>query len=144
MIHPKFFGKMKDGTVKLYRKDDFLRYREKLEGKEVVMTLQERKKIRSTGKLDETGNQNGYYWAVIVAMISDAMGVTDGEAHQFLKWNFNRKGVDAKGKRWEIPGGTSSLTTAEFEEYCKKIRMWASDPETLNLYIPEPNEAVYE
>jgi hypothetical protein len=33
---------------------------------------------------------------------------------------------------------TSDLSTIEFEEYCSKIRMWAS--KELGVYIPSPNE----
>lgn len=140
-INPKWRARVTAGKVRIEDQARFLVYVGRMEGKEVDVTVAPRRKVRSTGQLNESGNQNGYYWAVVVAMVSDAMGITDDEAHEFLKWQFNRRGVERGGKRWEIPGSTSSLSTAEFADYLEKIRMWAAGSDALSLRIPEPNEA---
>lgn len=143
-IYPTWEAKVVKGHVYMKHKEMFDRWVELLEGKDVTVTVKKKVKLRSTGKPGE-GNQNGYYWSVIVRMVADAMGVFDMQAHGFLAMNFNIVGTEANGKRWEVPGTTTDMSTGAFEDYCSKIRMWAADPnEGLGIYIPLPNEAEYD
>lgn len=119
------FTKEKNGECILNKEELTKALKEILPG-EYVLTIKKRSKPRSL-------NENSYYHGVIVKMIAEYCGYTPEEAHDALKWEFLRKdGV--------IPTirSTTDLSTIEFEEYCSKIRMWAS--KELGVYIPSPNE----
>lgn len=155
MIKPKFFGTAKNGHLALDHSDLFREHmRQYDEGTELEMTVAKRSHRRTQGAPGESTNFNGYYWAVIVRMISDAVGeVNDDDTHYLLQMLFNKRGLtvyDAKIKaerNIEIPAGTSEMSGGEFSEYCSKIRTWAGIPKDqggLGLYIPEPNEGDYD
>jgi hypothetical protein len=155
MIKPKFYGTVNNG--KFIHSDPalFEGYIRKFdEGKELEITVAPKKKRRTSGGPGELTNFNGYYWSVIIRMVSDVMGELDDNAtHNILQMIFNKKGIEVfdpgtKQKiNIEVPRGTKNLTGGEFAEYCSKIRMWASIPGNLTtdgLYIPEPGEADYD
>ena len=71
---------------------------------------------------------------MVLEILSDTMGMFPDEVHEFLKWKFLRKSVG----KYETTRSTTSLTTAEFEDYLSKVRMWANME--LQCWIPEPNE----
>ena len=71
--------------------------------------------------------ENNYLHGVVLPILAQHTGYTAQEMKAVLKWHFNIK-------------STSQLSTAEFEAFMSKIRMWASDPDGLNCYIPMPNE----
>jgi hypothetical protein len=102
-----------------------------LEGQDVELTLQKRRKKRSL-------KQNSYYWPVVVGMIQEAAGyLTDEEAHDALRMHFLQKHEDG-----QLPTvrSTTELTTVEFEEYLSKCRQLGA--EMYGIYIPEPNEVM--
>lgn len=153
-IHPKFFGKIQNRQFVHDDPELFGNFLAKFDkGKEMEMTMRPRYRRRTQGAPGEATNFNGYYWAVVVRIISDTMGeIDDNETHMLLQMLFNKKGVtvadpETKQRRnYEIPRGTKDLNGGEFAEYCSKIRMWASMPGNLaekGVYIPEPNEAEY-
>jgi len=155
MIKPKFFGTITNGK---FIHDDPDKFREYLqtfkEGQNVEVTIAPKYKRRTTGQPGEKSNFNGYYWAVIVRIISDTMGeIDDNVTHGLLQTLFNKKGVRIADPKTgeiiniEIPRGTKYLSGAEFAEYCSKIRTWASITDNLcenGVFIPEPNECEYE
>jgi hypothetical protein len=125
------------------------------DGEEVEMTIGKRFKARTSGQPGEDTNFNGYYWAVIIKMISDATGELgdDDEIHLLLQMMFNKKGIsviDPKTKviiNVEVPRGTSNLSGAEFADFCSKCRIWAAIPGNVTehgIYIPEPHEILIE
>jgi hypothetical protein len=155
MLKPKFYGTIQDG--KFVHQDPILfsNYLRKWDdGKEMELTIAPKFKRRTQGLPGEETNFNGYYWAVIIRIISDTMGeVDDNVTHALLQQLFNKKGVKVKDPNTkqeinvEVPRGTKDLSGAEFAEYCSKIRMWASIPGNLTetgIFIPEPNEMEYE
>ena len=87
--------------------------------------------------------QNAYWWAVIVAMISEELGYTPEETHEILKKLF------LPNKKYDMPDGndvilsqsTTDLDTKEFEDLCLAVRIWAKD--FLSMYIPNPNQTNY-
>lgn len=98
------------------------------------------RKQRSTGADPKRGNQNGYYWAVVVADIAAHTGHTPQEIHTELKAMFNPV-PSLLSPEITKPGSTQNLDTLEFEEYLERIRVWAADPhDGLGLTIPLPNE----
>lgn len=124
-----FKGTVKNGKIKLRDTEAFVRKRAELEGEEVRLELEKWYKKRS-------GAQNRYYWGVVIDILSEHTGYTPDEMHRYLK-----KKHLPKEKIFDenVLMSTTNLTTADFEEYMKKIRMWASSE--LKCYIPEPNEA---
>jgi hypothetical protein len=99
-----------------------------LNGKRVEVELEKWRASRS-------GNQNRYYWGVVVALVSEWTGYTPNEAHDMLRGLFLRK-PGTPG----IPDtirSTTDLSTAEFEEYMTAVRIWAGEH---GVFIPQPNE----
>lgn len=80
-------------------------------------------------------NQRGYYFGVIVKMISEHTGHETEEIHEFLKWKFLAYVDENKLK---LARSTESLTTREREDYHEKCRRWAQV--VLDLSIPLPNQ----
>ncbi len=114
------------GVVKLgeFIPDDRSTYRTAIiaqEDKRVTVSISRERKDRSI-------QENSYFHGVILKVISDELGYTPQEVKGILKWVF------------KIPR-TSELSTVEFEDFCTKIRTWASTD--LNIFIPLPNEIDY-
>ena len=85
-----------------------------------------------------TEKENRYYWGVVIPIIASEVGEENPDVvHIWLQIAVGHKktvcGVD-------VPRGTSDLSTAEFEEYASKARMFAS--KFLHVYIPLPNEGI--
>jgi hypothetical protein len=89
--------------------------------------------------------QNAYYWGVVVAMISQRLrelghDVDRDLTHEFLKGRFlyTEFTDPTSGEVMKIPRKTSELATEEFMEYVEHVKQFAA--ETLDIYIPDPNE----
>lgn len=132
---PIFYGIAENGRLKIDKRDRFQKYLNTLKGR-VILTLQ-----RSTPKMERSTSQNRYYWGVLIRMVADEMGhLVPDDAHDFMKRLFLKRGIDFKGKRYEVVGSTASLDTIEFEKYLDRCRQWAA--QELNLVIPLPNEII--
>ena len=135
MIVPKFKGKIVKGRMEFEKAQDYTKYIQGLEGKEVSLVIEEWKKNRSD-------QENSYYWGVPIKLISEHTGYSKDETHELLKSLFLKKKINVKVKkgseRHTIVQSTSKLSTKRFEEYMSEIRQWAS--QELDCYIPEPNE----
>ena len=88
---------------------------------------------------------NNYYWAIVVAMISERLrglghDIDKDLTHEFLKGRFLYSELTdpGTGEVMKIPKKTSELATGEFMEYLEHVKQFAA--ETLDLYIPDPNE----
>lgn len=113
-----------------------LKYKTKDETK-IKMTLERDIKVRTSGKDWENSNENGYYWSVVIPILSEHFGYLPDETHEALKLKFLQKGGDDKLPRL---GSTASLNKIEWEELMERIRVWALTD--FNVKIPEPNEIV--
>lgn len=91
--------------------------------------------------------QNAYYHSVIVPMVKEGLReagwneiITDGDAHEYLKATFLKKGLvnEKTGEVIESIGSTATLTTIEFIGLIDAVIQWAA--EFLNIQIPYPNE----
>lgn len=93
-----------------------------------------------------TPNENKYYWAVPVRILSEEIGLMPMEIHEMLKNRFLKeiRFVERKDKRLEVEltKSTASLTTEEFEEFLRNVRVWSSME--LGVFIPLPNEELKE
>ena len=93
-----------------------------------------------------TSPQNRYYWSVIVfywrEILTAEYGeqVTQAQAHEFLKANFNYTELVNKetGEVLRIPKSTTENKTFEMEEFHEICRQKAL--EFFNVVIPLPNE----
>lgn len=132
------------GTVKnrAFQEDDtglLRKAMESFEGKRVRFIVEEVRKRRST-------EANAYYWAVVVPMIGEAMGMQKWEkdkVHAYLKLKFNyRILVGRNGEEERIPETTTDLSSAEFsQDYIEAIRQFGA--EFFGIEIPDPIRVGY-
>jgi len=121
MRSPIFYGKVVDHKVALDNVARWRAYLASMEGKRIELVLREKRDVRS-------GEQNKYYHAVVVGMISEYTGHTPEETHEILKKHFRIE-------------STARLKTQEFEALMDRIRSWAGDMFGIN--IPLPNQVDY-
>lgn len=132
---------MHSGKLEITDREQFELYLQKFkDDTEMEVTVSRKYKRRSSGQGDETTNFNGYYWAVIVRMVSDQMGELDDDyTHNLIQIETgNIRRSTGKGFNVDVPKGTKEMSGGEFAEYCSRARMWAS--KELGLNIPEPNQ----
>jgi len=129
-LTPIFNGLVENGRLDIWEKENYLLWLLRLKG-EVEVIVRKRKRRRSN-------NQNAYYWVAVVPIIADEMGISDEEAHDFLKAKFNKKTIVVKEKEYEVIRSTTDLSTIEMEDFLEQVRRWAA--EDLNCIIPLPNE----
>ena len=83
-----------------------------------------------------SGNQNNYYWGVIIEYSREFFGYTAEEMHEAFKWQFLRQGSP------ELPTVRSTaskeFTTEDAEKYYEQIRVFMSE---YGVVIPLPNES---
>lgn len=92
-----------------------------------AVTISEYKRNRSS-------EQNNYCWGVVYKIMSDETGYTPEEVHQLMAERF--LSYEKDGHRFVR--STTTLNTAEMEEYLAKVRMFASTE--LSTYVPMPRE----
>ena len=85
-------------------------------------------------KKKRSNPQNAYYWGILIKEIANETGYTPEETHAKLAYKF----LLVKEGSQPFVRSTTSLKTAEMEEYNENVRRWASD--FLSLYLPLPNE----
>jgi hypothetical protein len=110
-------------------------------GKEVLITIQPYKKLRSSP-------QNRYYFGVVCKLIKDAIKTEWGQVvsiddtHAFLKSKLHFKEFinENTGEIANLPLTTTEDSTAEFMEYLESCRNFGK--EWFNIDIPEPNEQI--
>jgi len=85
-------------------------------------------------KKKRSNPQNSYYHGCLVDMISKETGYSHDETHAKLAFKF----LLVKTGNQPYVRSTTTLSTAEMEEYNENVRKWAS--EFLNLYLPLPGE----
>lgn len=109
------------------------------EGAEVEIEVTIRRATRSL-------NQNAFWWGVCLELASEHTGYTPDEMHEIAKQMFIPKKLavcDGNGEvvgEYVIGGSTRKMNTVEFGEFIERFRQWCA--ETLDLYIPDPNEAL--
>lgn len=134
-------GKVDDsGQVRIYNRHifDSMLFNH-LRGKDIDIVIKRAKKYRS-------GNQNRYYWGVVIPVIQQGLFDTQGECltaeevHEFCKSNFNYKEIvnEGTGEVVRMPMKTADLSTIDFELYLDMIRTFSD--EFFGVIIPLPNE----
>jgi len=116
------------------------------DGTDIEETISRKYRQRTQGAPGEESNQNGYWWGVIVKYVADEMGELDMDyVHQTILIQIGHFSVDKFGEKRVRE--TKDLSKGEFEDLCRKARMWASVPGNLcelGCYIPEPYEVDYQ
>lgn len=133
-------SKVKDGVLQTNRQfiSDTIKT---FEGKDVVITIEIRKKKRSN-------EQNAYYHAVIIPLCQDGFKNVFGEhfsateVHDYLKSKFLFKELvnQNTGEIERFSKSTTENSTIEMEIYHDQIRAFAL--EFLGVNIPLPNENI--
>ena len=118
------------GELKHDFPDRFKRWLWTLEGKRVIIEVKQFRKKRSI-------EQNSYYWAGCVSILSKEFGYEPEEIHMMLREKFLRI-HDEKHPDFVIAKSTTKLTTIEFVDYIEKIQRWAAIEH--QIFIPDPNE----
>tara|TARA_R110002050_G_scaffold554_1_gene4030 strand:+ start:7959 stop:8345 length:387 start_codon:yes stop_codon:yes gene_type:complete len=87
-------------------------------------------------------NQNKYYWKCIIQPLSKELGYLTDEMHDTLKVKFNADfemvTVNDKTTGLQKVKSTTQLSTADFENYLERIRVWAIVD--LGIRLRAPNE----
>lgn len=120
------------GQIQVEEIDQYAEYCRSLAGQDVEIIVRKFKQRK-----DGSDQQRGYYWAVIVQMISDYSGDDEDSVHEFLTLKFAPRTINKKGKRVIIR--YSKQSTVQREVYQEKCRQWGAV--FLGLNIPLPNQA---
>ncbi len=100
-------------------------------GKDVTIKVSKYKPQRSL-------DQNAYWWAVPVALLSEHTGYEPEQMHYVLLGEW--RGYEDGPRGGKVPRccSSSKLTTAEFAELIEWVQRWAATE--LDVQIPAPNE----
>ena len=132
----KYFGKVDDGKLTIFQRNDMVSGLQNL-GSGFVEII-----IRLAGK--RSSPQNRYYWGAMLPIVKEGLkGVgiemSKEQSHELLKYKFlKREFVTSDGDILQSIGSTTELSTKEFNEYIESIQIWSA--EYLNVNIPDPNE----
>ena len=132
----KYFGKVDDGKLTIFQRNDMVSGLQNL-GSGFVEII-----IRLAGK--RSSPQNRYYWGAMLPIVKEGLkGVgiemSKEQTHELLKYKFlKREFITSDGDILQIIGSTTELSTKEFNEYIESIQIWSA--EYLNVNIPDPNE----
>ena len=132
----KYFGKVDDGKLTIFQRNDMVSGLQNL-GSGFVEII-----IRLAGK--RSTPQNRYYWGAMLPIVKEGLkGVgiemSKEQTHELLKYKFlKREFITSDGDILQSIGSTTELSTKEFNEYIESIQIWSA--EYLNVNIPDPNE----
>lgn len=133
----EYYGKVEDGKLPASFWKDFQNGLNTLNGKYIVVGLEQRKKKRSL-------EQNAYFHGVMVPCVREMLYsagftcLTNEQAKStiktlFLEWEEELNGIVVKHTK-----DTRELTTSEFSDLIASVQVWAI--ETFDYVIPSPGE----
>lgn len=131
-IKTYLYGKIdEEGRLTFDDAAAFARVRGQYREQPVQVLIEPKKKQRSL-------SENGYYWGVVIQLLSDWSGYTPDEMHDALKEKFLLT-FDEEHKLARMKS-SANLSSIEFENFMSRIRTWASEQ---GVFIPLPNEDIY-
>lgn len=135
-MNPSFFGTVKQGRVVMDEPSGFKMWYQQFEGKVIEIVLRKKRRKRTTGQPHEEGNQNGYYFAVVLSISAKSLGYTVAEMHEVFTAQFAPFVYKDLGKK-KIPVKirTSMMDTVQFKEYTESIVIQMAE---LGVNIPDP------
>lgn len=142
MIELKFsFQVTIDGEVRIQNKDKFLKDMSNFPNTLFTATFKKASKKR-------TVRQNSYFH-LLLGIIKDHLldlGWTQAYSLEWVK-NYVKMNClvveeqnEETGEVIRTIGETSSLSTKEFAEFIERVQLWASQPDGLDLYLPNSGE----
>jgi len=133
---PKFNATVEKNRLVLENPQSFSMWLTNLVGKKVEVIVKKKKKKRSTGLPDELGNQNGYYWAVVLPISAKGLGYTIDEMHEiFIELYAPYTVKKFKDKFVNVKIRTSEMDTLQFKEFLETIQISMAEQ---NIIIPDP------
>lgn len=109
-------------------------------GKKVVVSVERKKRNRTTGKEDEKGNQNGYYRGFVVPPLAKHTGYTQNEMHEVLLQSYAPKVCkEFNGKKVMVIIRTSEMDTVQMAEFTDTCIMVAAQ---MGINIAPPNKVI--
>lgn len=102
-----------------------------LRGKRVIL------QAPTVWRANRSDRQNRYYFGVVVKILGDELGYTKDEMNAALCVE-HLSTLDEKTGLMRIRS-TKDLNTAEFEDFTRRVREWASALPA-RIFIPLPNE----
>lgn len=132
MLKHKFRGTVKGGKLIIIDRVAFDEHVAAFpEGTELGLVIAKRYKDRSD-------RQNGYYWGVVLKIISDHTGHSTEELHEIFKRKFLPPRIlTYRGTTFKVPMSTTESDTLEFTDYIERIRAEAG---TMGITIPDPDQ----
>ena len=128
---PILKGKVINGNINPDDPDVFGIWIAQFEGKEIEITVQQRRDIRSI-------QQNKYLWGIVYEAVADTTGFEPEEVHDIFKRKFLSYSKPYKGKSYRFTKSTTELNSLQFSEYIEKIKMFSA--KELSCYIPDAGE----
>lgn len=126
---PMFKGEVKGGKLYFNDRSSFDSHVASLEGVVEIIVRRPRKQ--------RSKQENSYYWAVIIKIVSKETGALPEDVHYEFKRRFLRiGGTDL----FPVLKSTTELTTLEAEDFYSQCRMFAASE--LGIQIPLPNEYI--
>lgn len=140
MSTPIFQAIVENNKIKFNEPDKFSLWLGQFVGKKIDVIVRPHRKIRTTGKQDEEGNQNGWYWAHILPICAKSLGYKVNEMHEvFTELYAPYKIIEHKGKQIKIKVRTSEMDTWQFTEYVEAIRQEMAEQ---GVIIPDPQKSI--
>ena len=137
---PKFLGHIREGRVRVQNSWLYRKYLSQFkEGDAVYLSIRKARPTRTSKQPGEESNQNGYYWGVVIPILSDYFGYMPDEMHDALKYKFLRIGGTDQLPKIK---STTKLDTKEWEDLMEQIRIWALNDH--GIKIPKPHETETE
>lgn len=137
---PVFLANVEKGRLVFEDPDNFSLWLGQFIGKKVEVIVRKKKRIRTTGKADELGNQNGYYWSVVLPLSAKELGYTVNEMHEVFTEQYAPYTTKKfKDNLIKIKVRTSEMDTVQFTEYVETIRQVMAE---MNIIIPDPNKII--
>lgn len=122
------------GTLEFQEPEIWSNELSRLRGKKIWVTVGKFRAKRSN-------QQNRYYWAVVVEILSEYFGYTPEEVHDILREKFLR--IPGENGKPDRIGSSALLDKSEFfKEYIEKIILWASID--FGIVIPDPNRLAFD
>lgn len=126
---PIFKGEVRAGKLYFENREQFDYHLNSLDG-EVDIIVRKPRKQRSK-------QENAYYWAVIIKIVSRETGALPEDVHYEFKRRFLRIGGT---EMFPILKSTTELNTLQAEDFYSQCRMFAASE--LSIQIPSPNEVI--
>lgn len=139
-MNPIFLITNANGKSTFQNKDGFVEYVQSLGNGIIEIVARKKRRSRTTGKQDELGNQNGYYWSIVLPLSAKTLGYTIKEMHEVFTQEFAPFTIKTfKEKIIPIKIRTSEMDTVQFTNYIESIRVTMAEMGTI---IPDPEKIV--